>query len=64
MALRKLGVVAASALAFSAGTGGAIAATHHGSQKAVKHVVKSTKTTSTPTTTNPCPNMPSSTTAG
>lgn len=62
MSWRTFGVVAAATLAFS-GTGAAIAATHSGSQKATKHVVKaSTKTKSTKTTTDPCPNMPSSTT--
>ena len=59
MALRKLGVVAASALAFSAGTGGALAATHHG--KHVSHAkltaATTTGTTSTSTTSHPCPNM-------
>jgi len=59
MSWRAFGVVAATTLAFS-GTGAAIAATHSGSQKATRHVVKAS--TKTKSTTDPCPNMPSSTT--
>ena len=59
MSWRAFGAVAAMTLAFS-GTGAAIAATHSGSQKVTRHVVKSS--TKTKSTTDPCPNMPSSTT--
>ena len=62
---RKTAAAAAMVTAvFLAGTGAALAATHHGSHHATRPARPSTSTTSTSSTTgDPCPHMSTTTTS-